>query len=114
MAAELKLVKPETEVTLVHSRDKLLSAEPLPDEVKDKALELVRESEVKVLMSHRLETVAEVEQGGESKCYNLTFNNGHSMRASEVIMTVSKSVPVTTFLPYAAVDEEGYVKVHSK
>jgi thioredoxin reductase len=114
MAAELKLIQPHTDVTLVHSREKLLSAEPLPDEVKDKALELVREAEVDVLMSHRLEIVEEVREDGQSKCYDLKFNNGHSMRASEVIVAVSKSVPVTTYLPYSALDDEGYVKVHSE
>ncbi|OIW22671.1 pyridine nucleotide-disulfide oxidoreductase-like protein [Coniochaeta ligniaria NRRL 30616] len=113
MAAELKLIQPHTEVTLVHSREKLLSAEPLPDEVKDKALELVREASVNVLMSHRLKAVEEVKAEGQSRCFDLKFNNGHSMRASEVIMAISNSVPSTTFLPQAALDEEGYVRIHA-
>lgn len=114
MAAELKLIHPTTDVTLVHSRDKLLSAELLPEETKDKALELVREANVNVLISHRLETVEELNTGGQSGCFNLTFHNGHSMQASKVIMAVSKSIPTTTFLPQAALDEDGYVNVHSK
>jgi thioredoxin reductase len=114
MAAELKLIQPHMNVTLVHSREKLLSAEPLPDEVKDKALELVRDASVNVLMSHRLETIQEVDTERQSKCYDLKFNNGHRMRASEVIMAVSKSVPTTAYLPQSALDDEGYVKVHAK
>lgn len=114
MAAELKLVQPHIGVTLVHSRDKLLSAEPLPDETKDRALELVHESGVSVLMSHRLETTEKVETDDGSKCFKLGFTNGHSMLASEVIMAISKSVPSTTFLPKAAVGEDGYVKIHAK
>lgn len=114
MATELKLIQPHTEVTLVHSRDKLLSAEPLPDEVKDKALELVREANVHVLMSHRLEAVHEVKTENQSKYFELRFNNGHVMRASEVIMAISKSVPATTYIPQSALDMEGYVKIHAK
>jgi thioredoxin reductase len=114
MAAELKLIQPHTEVTLVHSRDQLLSAEPLPDETKAKALELVREAGVNVLMSHRLESIQEVQTDDQPKCFDLTFNNGHSMRASEVIMAVSKSIPTTSFLPQSVLDEQGYVKVHPK
>ncbi|KAB5578071.1 pyridine nucleotide-disulfide oxidoreductase-like protein [Coniochaeta sp. 2T2.1] len=115
MAAELKLVQPETQVTLVHSRDKLLSAEPLPEETKDRTLEVVREAigSSNVLMSHRLLSVHEAQIEGRSKCFDLKFDNGHSMKASEVIMALSKSVPTTTYLPQAAVDEEGYVKVHA-
>ena len=114
MAAELKLIQPHTAVTLVHSRDKLLSAEALPDETKDRALELVREADVDVLMSHRLETVQEVQSDGLVRCFDLTFHNGHSMRASDVIMAVSKSIPTTDFLPRAALDAEGYVHVEPK
>lgn len=114
MAAELKLVQPHCGVTLVHSRDKLLSAEPLPEETKDRALELVHEAGVKVLMSHRLDKTEEVKTDDGSKCLRLTFTNGHSMLASEVIMAMSKSVPATKFLPKEAVDEEGYVKIHAR
>lgn len=116
MAAELKHVQPNLAVTLVHSRDKLLSAEPLPDETKDRALELVKEAGVELLMEHRLAGTEEVQaddgQGG--KCLRLRFTNGHEMLASEVIMAVSKSVPATAFLPSEAVDEEGYVKIHAR
>lgn len=113
MAAELKVLQPETEVTLVHSREHLLSAEPLPEETKVKALELLRESGVNVLMSHRLESATAVKTDDElSKCVELAFTNGHKMRASEVVMAVSRSTPVTGFLPVEVLDEEGYVKIN--
>ncbi len=54
MAAELKLAQPHVKVTLVHSRDKLMSAEGLPDSCKDKALELLLEGGVNVLLEHRM------------------------------------------------------------
>lgn len=114
MAAELKLVEPHINVTLVHSRDQLLSAEPLPEETRVRALELVREANVDVLMSHRLTTIHADETSEKGKRFTLTFDNGNSMQASEVIMAVSKSIPATTFLPKETLDEDGYAKVHAK
>ena len=113
MAAELKLVQPETQVTLVHSREKLLSAETLPDETKDRTLEVVREAigSANVLLSHRLLSVQEVQADSHSKWFDLKFDNGHSMKASKVIMALSKSVPTTTYLPHSALDEDGYIKI---
>ncbi len=114
MAAELKLVQPHIKVTLVHSRDKLLSSEPLPDDTKDRALELVREAGVETLLSHRLETTEDIISDDGTKSLKLKFTNGHSMLADRVVMAISKSVPSTTFLPKEALDVEGYVKVGAK
>jgi NADH dehydrogenase FAD-containing subunit len=114
MAAELKLTQPDTDITLVHSREQLLSAEPLPEETKLKALELLRETGVDVLMSHRLDTMKEVKTADHSKFLGLTFTNGHKMKTSEVIMAISRSTPTTTYLPQEVLDEEGYVKINAK
>lgn len=111
MAAELKMVKPHLDVTLVHSRDKLLSSEGLPDETKDVALELLRESGVEVLMNHRLASKNKVETADGSEKYDVKFTNGHKMAASVVIMAISRSVPTSTYLPTSALDEDGYVKI---
>ncbi|OAA44322.1 Pyridine nucleotide-disulfide oxidoreductase, NAD-binding domain protein [Metarhizium rileyi] len=111
MAAELKLVKPDSKVTLIHSREKLLSSENLSDECKDKALELLRETGVEVLLSHRLTNTTKVETANGSSKYELEFTNGHKMAASELIMAVSKSKSTAIYLPSLAVDEEGYVKI---
>ncbi|KAH8881698.1 pyridine nucleotide-disulfide oxidoreductase-like protein [Thozetella sp. PMI_491] len=111
MAAELKLVQPHTKVTLVHSRERLLSSEPLPDDCKDRALELVKESGVEMLLSHRLEGTEEVTAEDGTKTQRLKFTNGHSMLADHVVMAISKSIPSTTFLPKENLDAEGYIKV---
>lgn len=111
MAAELKLVHPATRVTLVHSRDRLLSSEPLPDECKDRALELLREAGVEALMGRRLAGTREVRLAGDRVATEISFTNGETMRAGLVVMAVSKAVPSTEFLPAAARDDEGYVKV---
>ncbi|KAK4152208.1 apoptosis-inducing factor 2 [Chaetomidium leptoderma] len=113
MAAELKLVHPQLKVTLVHSRDKLLSSESLPDEVKDRSLELLREAQVDVLMSHRLDRTDEVKDDSGNKCLKVHFTNGHTLLADQVSMAVSRSIPSTTYLPSSVVDEEGYVKIQA-
>ncbi|KAK4241189.1 apoptosis-inducing factor 2 [Achaetomium macrosporum] len=113
MAAELKLVQPHIKVTLVHSRDKLLSSEPLPDEVKDVSLELVREAGVDVLTSHRLDRTEETTDEHGNKCLRLHFTNGHTMLADQVSLAVSRPTPSTSFLPSSVLDEEGYVKIQA-
>lgn len=114
MAAELKLVKPDVKVTLIHSRDKLLSSEQLSDECKDKALELLKEAGVDVLMSHRLASTTQAETANGPPKYEIEFTNGHKMAASVVIMAVSKSKSTATYLPSSAIDGDGYVKIESK
>jgi pyruvate/2-oxoglutarate dehydrogenase complex dihydrolipoamide dehydrogenase (E3) component len=116
MAAELKVIEPSVRVTLVHSRDKLLSSEGLPDDCKDKALELLLESGVEVLMNHRLGGTRKLETEDGSSKIEITFSSpeNKTMIASEVIMAVSKSIPTTEYLPTDAVDKEGYIKIHSK
>lgn len=114
MAAELKLVKPHLEVTLVHSRDKLMSSEPLPDECKDKTLEMVKEAGVTVLMNHRLASSNEVVSPDGTSKYEVEFTNGHKMVASQVIMALSKSTSTASYLPTSATDSEGLVKIVPK
>ncbi|CAJ2506663.1 Uu.00g078490.m01.CDS01 [Anthostomella pinea] len=111
MAAELKEVKPNVNVTLAHSRDKLLSAEPLPDMVKDCALELTQQTGVEVLLNHRLTSATPAKNENGIGVFEVEFSNGHKMVASQVIMAISKSTPSTDFLPKAALSTDGYVNI---
>lgn len=124
MAAELKLVRPDIKVTLIHSRDQLLSSEGLPEECKTRALELVREAGVEVLLGHRVAETVKLPSPSPSSSsasvssspltrprYEVRFTNGHKILASEVIMAISQPVPSTGFLPPAALDEEGYARI---
>ncbi|KAI0455562.1 hypothetical protein F5B21DRAFT_470850 [Xylaria acuta] len=111
MAAELKHIKPSVQVTLAHSRDKLLSAEPLPDMVKDCALELAEQSGVEVLLNHRLASSIPTKNADGSLLYEVEFTNGHRMVASEVITAISNSMPSSSYLPRDALDSDGYVNV---
>ena len=111
MAAEAKLCHPHTKVTLVHSRDKLLSSEPLPDETKDMALQALREAGVEVLMSERVTgTTASIGPDGRPM-QTLTLQDGKHLIASQVISAISRSVPTTSYLPKSALDSEGLVKI---
>ncbi|TLD39663.1 pyridine nucleotide-disulfide oxidoreductase AMID-like [Venturia nashicola] len=79
MATELKTVSADLDVTLIHSRSKLLSAEPLPDEFKDKTLDLVRESGVKVILDHRVLETTKLEDTPGKPLWKLKLNDGTSI-----------------------------------
>ncbi|OAA47499.1 Pyridine nucleotide-disulfide oxidoreductase, NAD-binding domain protein [Beauveria brongniartii RCEF 3172] len=112
MAGELKVVHPHIDVTLVHSRDKLLSSEGLSDECKDTTLALLREAGVKVLLNHRLSKSTRVETTDGSTKYDIEFTNGHKMNASEIIMAVSQPTSTATYMPTTALDENQLVKIN--
>ena len=114
MAAELKLVHPHVKVTLAHSHSKLLSSEPLPEEVKDRALDLIHDAGVDVLLEHRLDTTVEKIGVDGTRYLELKYNNGHTMHASQVILAVSMSVPSTDFLPSGAMDTHGYIRINAR
>ncbi|TPX07361.1 uncharacterized protein E0L32_002169 [Thyridium curvatum] len=112
MATELKVVHPHLKVTLVHSRDRLLSAEDLPDEMKVRTLALVQEQGVEVLLERRLDSAVTVKTEDGSEAEEITFTNGEKLLTSNVIMAISRSVPTGSgYLPKAALDKEGLVKV---
>ncbi|KIX08832.1 uncharacterized protein Z518_03489 [Rhinocladiella mackenziei CBS 650.93] len=111
MAAEIKLVMPEQKVTLIHSRDKLCSAEPLPDEFKDRCLTTLHEAGVETIMNQRVLDTETSRRDDGTIVSKLRLANGTTITAGQVIHAISKSSPSTTYLPKAALDEEGYVKV---
>ncbi|RYP39888.1 hypothetical protein DL767_002007 [Monosporascus sp. MG133] len=111
MAAELKVTHPHVNVTLAHSRDKLLSSEPLPDSAKECAGDLVVENGVELLLNHRLADSKVVKDDAGRDVYEVKFTNGHRMVASEVVMAISRSIPSTAFLPQEALNEDGLVNV---
>ncbi|KAI0532921.1 hypothetical protein GGR58DRAFT_488583 [Xylaria digitata] len=111
MATELKYINPSIQVTIAHSRDKLLSAEPLPNMVKDCALELTEQSGVEVLLNHRLANQVPTKNVDGSVVHEVEFTNGHKMVVSEVITAISNSIPSTSYLPQSALNSDGYVNV---
>lgn len=107
IAAELTVCHSKAKVILAHSRDKLLSAEPLPDAFKDRALKSLQAAGVEVLVNHRLESSNVTEDGANE----VKFTSGEKLVVGVVIMAISKSVPSTNFLPKEALNEEGFVNV---
>ncbi|ERT03036.1 apoptosis-inducing factor (AIF)-like mitochondrion-associated inducer of death 1 [Sporothrix schenckii 1099-18] len=107
MAAELKLAQPHVKVTLAHSRSRLLSSEPLPDNLAEKTLDILKENGVGVVLEHRLQETRELDGGVKE----VVFTNGHTLRVNAVVFAISKSQPSTSFLPAAALNEEGYIKI---
>ena len=111
MAAELKLLYPSQRVTLIHSRDKLLSSEPLPDDFKDRTLSVLQESGVEVILNDRVMEITPVETPDGGVLYSLALKDGTKMTTSHVIKAISHSIPSTTYLPIDCLDSESYVKI---
>ncbi|EKG13084.1 hypothetical protein MPH_09760 [Macrophomina phaseolina MS6] len=107
-AGEIKSYHPHNRVILIHSRDELLSNEPLPAEFKSQALSGLEELGVEVVLGQRADVSAE---DGVSK---ITLTNGRTINAGYVFPAASRFSPNTECLPSNAVDEAGYVKVTSQ
>lgn len=114
MASELKVMQPDLKVTLIHSRAKLLSSEPLPDEFCNRALELLHDAGVETIMGSRVTGTSQTQpKGSTTPSYTLTLADGRTVKAGYVINAISKYSPTTTYLPSPVLDKEGYVKVNS-
>lgn len=111
MAAELKMLEPQQAVTLIHSRERLLSSEPLSDEFKDRSLLVLQEAGVNVMLNHRVTKVDPVETDDGSPLFMLTMGDGSELITSHVIMAISNGLPASSYLPEIALDVEGYVKI---
>jgi apoptosis-inducing factor 2 len=108
MSAETKLHFPKSEVILIHSRNSLLSAEPLPEEYKAKALDLVHTAGVEVKLGNRVLGEKVVTKDGCSRV-ELSLSSGESITCDKVIYTATQKGANTQFLPQNAVDEKGCV-----
>jgi NADH dehydrogenase FAD-containing subunit len=107
MAAEIKCTFPSKEVYLIHSRQSLLSAEPLPILFKQKAKELLQAYGVHLILDRRV--VRGLEDSPYSSERNLTLSDGEIITFDTVINTAVSPSPNTSFLPKGALDGDGYV-----
>ncbi|CAG8977463.1 hypothetical protein HYALB_00011811 [Hymenoscyphus albidus] len=108
MASEIATLHPTQRVTLIHSRDHLLSSEPLPTEMAEVSLKALRETGVEVLLNKRVSSSIEQEEGK----WVLKLNDGTERTAGYVIWAISNSNSTSGYLPKNTVDEEGLVRVH--
>ncbi|KMU77348.1 hypothetical protein CISG_06389 [Coccidioides immitis RMSCC 3703] len=111
MAAELKLAQPDKCVTLIHSRPKLLSSEPLPDDYRDNVFSLLQESGVETIMNSRVQEIAPEMRSGFAPSTTLKLEDGRTIKASHVVSAISRYRPTSSYLPSEAVNEDGYVKI---
>jgi NADH dehydrogenase FAD-containing subunit len=114
MAAEIKLVHPAKSVKLIHSHEKLLSSEPLPDDMKDKTLELIEDGGVEVLLGQRVTSATKLKSDDGSTFYKVVLGDGRIFSASHVIWAISKAVPTSTYLPAIALDSDQLVKIDAR
>lgn len=111
MAAELKVVEPTLSVKLIHSREKLLSSEPLPDDFKDRTAAVLKEGGVELILGNRVNEITPVNKDDEKPLFNLKLSDGSEILAGHVIPAISHGVPSTTFLPPTSLTSEGYVHI---
>jgi NADH dehydrogenase FAD-containing subunit len=113
MAAELKMLEPQQKVTLIHSRSRLLSSEPLPDEVAKRVCSILQEEGVEVILGQRVIDTTAVDAEAGQRMWRLTLGDGQQIMTGHVLSAISRCVPTSTYLPAQTLDKEGYVKVHS-
>lgn len=114
MAAELKVAEPSTKVTLIQSRDKLLSAEPLPDAFREVALSALTDIDVEVILGRGRVIATETIPAENGKTMQrLTFPDGSHIDAAHVINAVSTQIPTTSYLPPSTLNDEGLVIINN-
>lgn len=104
------MLQPQLQVTLVHSRQQLLSSEDLPNEFKDKTLELLKECNVDVVLSARLQDTVPSDASTSAKL-TLKLSDGRELHADHVINAVSRFTSTSSYLPKEACDPEGYIRI---
>jgi NADH dehydrogenase FAD-containing subunit len=107
-AAEIKNYYPGISVTLVHSRSEVLSNEPLPTEVKEKAKSLLEEEGVDLALGNRA-SVFELPDGKQE----VRLADGTILIADAVLDATTKGTATTGFLPTKCLNEEKEIKITS-
>lgn len=112
MAAELKILYPKQKITLIHSRDRLLSSEPLPDDFAERVNSILQEVGVETILGQRVIDTTAVDAEEGRRVWRLTLSDGRQLTAGHVLSAISRCIPTSTYLPSDALDEDGYVKIH--
>ncbi|CAG5179230.1 uncharacterized protein ALTATR162_LOCUS9098 [Alternaria atra] len=106
-AAEIKQYYPQIDVTLVHSRSEVLSSEPLPADVKERAKILLEEEGVKLALGSRA-TITDLPNGQ----FIVTLANKDTITADFVIDSTKKGTPTTDVLPTECLNDDKEIMVH--
>lgn len=108
-AAEIKANFPNTEVYLVQSRPHLLHAEPLPNEFKQRAADILTKMGIQLVLGCRVTKILDDSTPGFKSM--VTLSNGMRLGADHVIQTNSLHVARTEFLPKKVLDSHGCINV---
>lgn len=106
-SAEIKNYYPQIGVTLVHSRSEVLSSEPLPADVKERAKILLEEEGVDLVLNSRA-SVTTLANGQSA----VTLANGDTIVADFVIDSTKKGTPTTDVLPTECLNQDQEIMVH--
>jgi len=106
-SAEIKNYYPHIGVTLVHSRPQVLSSEPLPADVKERAKILLEEEGVELVLNSRA-SVTQLPNGQST----VTLANGDTILADFVIDSTKKGIPTTDVLPAECLNKDQEIMVH--
>lgn len=105
-AGEIKTYYPDIHVTLVHSRDQVLSSEPLPSDLKDQVGKMLVEEGVNVVLGSRASVTEQA--NGESE---VKLADGRVLAADFVIDSTKKGEPTTSTLPKECLNADGEIEV---
>lgn len=121
IVSEIRCIFPDKPVVLIHSKPEILSAEPLPEEFKAGARELLEKSRVQVLLNRRVVKEEDddddddnPEGGLPKKKKKITLSSGEVISTGKVLWSVARHTAQTYFLPPSALHEDGCIKVHQK
>jgi NADH dehydrogenase FAD-containing subunit len=106
-AGEIKNYYPGIKVTLIHSRNQVLSSEPLPSQVKEQVGKMLVEEGVNVILRNRA-CVTE-QANGE---FEVKLANGTVLTADFVIDSTKKGSPTTGTLSKECLNEDGEIMVN--
>lgn len=112
MAAELKVLNLQQKVTLIHSRDRLLSSEPLPNDFASRVDSVLREGGVQVVLGQRVGETTAVDVEDQRRMWRLTLSDGRQITTGHVLSAISRCIPTSAYLPPKALNGDGYIKVH--
>jgi thioredoxin reductase len=111
LAAKIQLEYPNNEVILIHSRDKLISAEPLPDEYKAKAFELLSITGTQIKLGQRVTGEKIVKSSNGPTRTEVTLSNGETILCDKVIYSATQKGANTLFIPKQGRDADGCILV---
>lgn len=114
MSAEIAHACPSKKVILIHSREELLSSEPVPGKYRERVRQLLDRANVEVQLGKRVDKHETVPSETGASVERLTLRTGEVVEGGKVIFCTARPAPNTQILPADCLDEQGCVKVNSE